>query len=79
MAVSYGLLQLPKMPELRHVDVSTFPTIDNLDLNAIPYKEKQREKMRRQKLRVFKTTGKHIPNLIVFNKFIVFKLIWNNR
>lgn len=57
MAVSYGLLQLPKMPELRHVDVSTFPTIDNLDLNAIPYKEKQREKMRLQKLRVFKTTG----------------------
>lgn len=74
MAVCYGLLQLPKMPELRQADVSTFPTINNLDLNAIPYKDKQREKIRLQKLQVFKTTGNYNNILFSFlNIFVIYR------
>lgn len=58
MAIGYGLLQLPKMPELRKCDTSAFPVIPDLDINAIPYKDKQRENVRIQKLAVYKETGK---------------------
>ncbi|KAF7287667.1 putative ATP-dependent RNA helicase DDX55 homolog [Rhynchophorus ferrugineus] len=57
MGVTYGLLQLPKMPELKNRDVSDFSPIDNLDLNNIPYKDKIREQSRLKKLDEYKTTG----------------------
>ncbi|KAF5272006.1 hypothetical protein FQR65_LT04987 [Abscondita terminalis] len=58
MAASYGLLQLPKMPEFKKVDVSDFPIIENFDLNQIAYKSKVREQQRQIKLDIFKATGK---------------------
>lgn len=57
VAVTYGLLQLPKMPELKNQDVSDFPEVPNLDINQIPYKDKQRETLRLQKLKQYEATG----------------------
>ncbi|XP_030757956.1 probable ATP-dependent RNA helicase DDX55 homolog [Sitophilus oryzae] len=57
MAATYGLLTLPKMPELKNKDVSDFPQIDSLDLNSIPYKDKIREAIRLKKLEQYKNTG----------------------
>ncbi|KAK9886414.1 hypothetical protein WA026_016693 [Henosepilachna vigintioctopunctata] len=56
MASSYGLLQLPKMPELKNRDICDFQACD-VDINSIPYKDKQREKLRLQKLEEYKRTG----------------------
>lgn len=57
VAITYGLLQLPKMPELKHQDTSQFPKLDDIDLNGIPYKNKQQESARLQKLEKYKETG----------------------
>nr|XP_022899752.1 probable ATP-dependent RNA helicase DDX55 homolog [Onthophagus taurus] len=57
MATSYGLLQLPKMPELKNRDTSYFNPVDDIDLNLIPYKDKQKESVRLKKLEQFKSTG----------------------
>ncbi|KAG5896651.1 hypothetical protein JTB14_021297 [Gonioctena quinquepunctata] len=57
VAATYGLLQLPKMPEMKNRDISDFPEIPNLNLNSVPYKDKIREKIRLQKLEQYKTTG----------------------
>lgn len=57
MAMSYGLLKLPKMPELKHQDISNFSEVLDLDINKIAYKDKVREKIRLQKLQQYKTTG----------------------
>lgn len=59
VAVAYGLLQLPKMPEFKNQDTSGFPKIDDLDLNEIPYKDKQRECVRQEKLKEYQNTGKN--------------------
>lgn len=58
VAASYGLLQLPKMPELKNRDTSDFPEVPVLDINTIPYKDKVREVIRLQKLEEYKVTGK---------------------
>lgn len=58
VAVTYGLLQLPKMPEFKNQDTSNFPKIDELDLSKISYKDKQRECMRQEKLKEYQNTGK---------------------
>ncbi|KAK5638358.1 hypothetical protein RI129_012653 [Pyrocoelia pectoralis] len=58
MAASYGLLQLPKMPELKNKDLSEFPVISDFDINKIAYKSKVREEQRKLKLDIFKETGK---------------------
>lgn len=55
MAITYGLLQLPKMPEFKNIDTSTFPT--DLDINTIQYKDKQREAARLAKLEIYEKTG----------------------
>lgn len=57
VAASYGLLQLPKMPELKNRDTSDFPEVPVLDINTIPYKDKVREVIRLQKLEEYKVTG----------------------
>lgn len=56
VATTYGLLQLPKMPELKKYDSSGFSPVD-IDLNEIPYKDKKREEIRQQKLEIYKSTG----------------------
>ncbi|XP_044260230.1 probable ATP-dependent RNA helicase DDX55 homolog [Tribolium madens] len=56
VATSYGLLQLPKMPELKKHSSAGFEPLE-VDLNTIPYKDKQREKVRLQKLEVYQNTG----------------------
>lgn len=58
LAATYGLLQLPKMPELKHRDLSDFPLVEDLDANTIPYKDKQREALRQRKLGEFQSTGR---------------------
>ncbi|KRT80004.1 helicase, partial [Oryctes borbonicus] len=57
MAVTYGLLQLPKMPEVKNRDVSEFPIIENFDCNSIPYKDKNKESARQLKLKQYQNTG----------------------
>ncbi|RMZ90953.1 hypothetical protein DV736_g1802, partial [Chaetothyriales sp. CBS 134916] len=54
-ARSWALLKLPKMPELKNFDRSTFDAPD-VDWDAYPYKDKQREKLRKDELRA-KATG----------------------
>lgn len=71
VAATYGLLQLPKMPELRNRDVSDFPEITDLDLNAISYRDKTREEQRIKKLTQFTHTG--------YLVFILWKLIFINH
>lgn len=57
MASTYGLLQLPKMPELKNQDLSDFTAVD-FDTNTVPYKDKQREAIRQKKLEIYRETGK---------------------
>ncbi|KAL1501770.1 hypothetical protein ABEB36_007036 [Hypothenemus hampei] len=57
LGATYGLLQMPKMPELKNRDVTDFPALPTLDLNSIPYKDKNREAIRLKKLEEYKKTG----------------------
>ncbi|XP_030830917.1 ATP-dependent RNA helicase DDX55 [Strongylocentrotus purpuratus] len=51
LARSFALLRLPRMPELKGKDFPDFiPT--EVDYNAIPYKDKNREKQRKQRLKL---------------------------
>ena len=71
LGATYGLLQLPKMPELKNRDLTDFPEIENLNLNAIPYKDKARESVRLKKLEEFKKTGKIMyksSNYVTFSR-----------
>ncbi|KAJ8712666.1 hypothetical protein PYW08_007970 [Mythimna loreyi] len=58
IATSYGLLKLPLMPEIKqeHKDQFEGPK-DQIDFNSIPYKDKQKEASRLQKLSEYKKTG----------------------
>lgn len=58
VATTYGLLQLPRMAELKNQDTTHFPVIANFDMNKIAYKNKQRETIRLEKLEKYKATGK---------------------
>lgn len=56
LATGFGLLQLPKMPELKNADTSGFvPEV--VDLNNISFKNNERETSRQKKLATFKETG----------------------
>nr|CAH7729712.1 unnamed protein product [Callosobruchus chinensis] len=57
VAATYGLLQLPKMPELKNRDLSDFPELPDFDVNTVAYKDKFREKIRLEKLAEYKNTG----------------------
>ncbi|XP_055347637.1 ATP-dependent RNA helicase DDX55-like [Paramacrobiotus metropolitanus] len=48
LADAFGLLRLPRMPELREVDTGQF-TESAVDIEKIPYKDKHREKQRQEK------------------------------
>ncbi|XP_063981301.1 probable ATP-dependent RNA helicase DDX55 homolog [Diachasmimorpha longicaudata] len=56
VAMSFGLLHLPKMPELKGRDVTDFQDAD-VDINKIAYKDKQREQKRIEKLNIYLDTG----------------------
>ncbi|KAJ8710987.1 hypothetical protein PYW07_008229 [Mythimna separata] len=58
IATSYGLLKLPLMPEIKqeHKDQFLGPK-EQIDFNSIPYKDKQKEVSRLQKLSEYKKTG----------------------
>uniref|UniRef100_A0A0V0GAM7 ATP-dependent RNA helicase n=1 Tax=Triatoma dimidiata TaxID=72491 RepID=A0A0V0GAM7_TRIDM len=55
LAKSYGLLRLPKMPELKGKSLE-FDTLD-IDINSIQYKDRQKEASRINKLKIFRETG----------------------
>ena len=50
LANGFGLLHLPKMPELRGKMIDGFQNAD-VDINSIPYLDKTREKQRKLKLK----------------------------
>jgi ATP-dependent RNA helicase DDX55/SPB4 len=58
IATSYGLIKLPLMPEMKEEHKQQFvgPKAD-IDFNSIPYKDKQKEVSRLQKLEEYKKTG----------------------
>ncbi|CAB0000671.1 unnamed protein product [Nesidiocoris tenuis] len=55
LAKSFGLLRLPKMPELKNLQLD-FQQVE-MDFNNIAYKDKQKEAIRKMKLDEFKETG----------------------
>ncbi|XP_072934117.1 probable ATP-dependent RNA helicase DDX55 homolog [Epargyreus clarus] len=58
IATSYGLLKLPLMPEIKEEHKQQFiGPKEKIDFNSIPYKDKQREASRLQKLEEYKKTG----------------------
>ncbi|XP_067015394.2 ATP-dependent RNA helicase DDX55 [Anabrus simplex] len=56
LATGYGLIRLPKMPELKGNNLADFEE-ENIDFNTIAYKDKQREAARQEKLKVYLSTG----------------------
>ncbi|WOL04613.1 DEAD-box ATP-dependent RNA helicase 18 isoform X1 [Canna indica] len=52
LAMGYGLLQIPLMPEVKHHSLSTegFSPVHDIDLTQIKYKDKAREKQRQKML-----------------------------
>lgn len=56
MATSFGLMKMPRMPELKGVTITDFVPV-RMDYNTIPYQDKQKEKSRLQKLSAYKETG----------------------
>ncbi|XP_034827916.1 probable ATP-dependent RNA helicase DDX55 homolog [Maniola hyperantus] len=58
IATSYGLLKLPLMPEVKEEHTLQFVgPKDKIDFNSIPYRDKQKEASRLQKLDEYKKTG----------------------
>lgn len=56
LAMGFGLLRMPKMPELKGKDVSSFVGLE-IDINTIPYAHKQRELRRIKRLSEYRNTG----------------------
>ena len=56
IASSFGLLRMPKMPELKGIRITNF-TEERMDMNSVAYKDKEKEKERQEKLAVFRETG----------------------
>ncbi|XP_043290105.1 probable ATP-dependent RNA helicase DDX55 homolog [Venturia canescens] len=56
VGMGFGLLKMPRMPEIKGRDVSSFVETD-VDLNSIGYKDKQREQNRLAKLSEYRETG----------------------
>ncbi|XP_078048921.1 putative ATP-dependent RNA helicase DDX55 homolog isoform X2 [Augochlora pura] len=56
LAMSFGLLRMPRMPELKGRDTTSFKQ-ENIDINSIPYLNKQKEHNRLEKLKIFQTSG----------------------
>merc|ERR1719341_89093 len=56
LATSYGLLKMPKMPEIKRSSIINFED-EKMDLNEVAYVDKTREKVRQEKLATYKETG----------------------
>jgi len=56
IASSYGLLKLPKMPEIRRSRIENFEEA-TVDLNSIAYRDAGKEAGRQEKLAVYRETG----------------------
>lgn len=56
LAMGFGLLRMPRMPELKGKNVSSFVGPE-IDVNAIAYANKQRESHRMEKLTKYRNTG----------------------
>ncbi|KAL0122430.1 hypothetical protein PUN28_007271 [Cardiocondyla obscurior] len=61
LAMGFGLLRMPKMPELKGKIVSSFDGPE-VDINTIPYAHKQRELLRIKKLNEYQNTGVWVTN-----------------
>lgn len=58
IATSYGLLKLPKMPEMKDTFLETFQSpYKNIDLNTLQYKDKQKQASYDKKLEIYQETG----------------------
>ncbi|GAB0092748.1 RNA helicase [Sergentomyia squamirostris] len=58
VATSYGLLKLPKMPEIKEIHKEEFlGPEEEIDFTSIAYKNSQREQTRQEKLTVYQETG----------------------
>ncbi|KAI9594916.1 P-loop containing nucleoside triphosphate hydrolase protein [Syncephalis fuscata] len=53
LAMSYALLKMPKMPELKDKDMSEFKPFD-VDVDNIPYADRAREKARQKRIKAEK-------------------------
>ncbi|CAG0895254.1 unnamed protein product [Cyprideis torosa] len=59
LANGFGLLKLPKMPEVKWAgDWSAFDAPGDVEVNGIPYRDQQKEKRRKEDLKAFEATGK---------------------
>ncbi|XP_029031914.2 probable ATP-dependent RNA helicase DDX55 homolog [Osmia bicornis bicornis] len=56
LAMGFGLLRMPRMPELKGKTTTSFKE-DEIDINSIVYSDKQKEKSRLEKLKVFQESG----------------------
>ncbi|XP_017092153.2 probable ATP-dependent RNA helicase DDX55 homolog [Drosophila bipectinata] len=58
MATAYGLLQLPRMPELKNYSGDGYIAPEfEVDLTKMTYKNAQKEQVRQQKLQTYEETG----------------------
>lgn len=57
-ATGYGLLQMPRMPELKNAKAENFvgPDIE-VDVTKLTYKNAQKEQTRKEKLKTYEETG----------------------
>ncbi|XP_037943167.1 probable ATP-dependent RNA helicase DDX55 homolog [Teleopsis dalmanni] len=58
MGTAYGLLQMPRMPELKKYNSDSFisPEIE-FDITKLTYKNSQKERVRQEKVKTFEVTG----------------------
>ncbi|XP_036336604.1 probable ATP-dependent RNA helicase DDX55 homolog [Rhagoletis pomonella] len=68
VATAYGLLQMPRMPELKNCEAINFigPTFE-IDITKLSYKNPQKEQQRQEKLKVYEECGVW-PRKKKFNK-----------
>ncbi|CAL9078339.1 unnamed protein product [Musa textilis] len=60
LAMGYGLLQIPLMPEVKHhsLSIDGFSPVDDIDLTQIKYKDKARE---RHRLKILQSKQAEVP------------------
>ncbi|CRK94489.1 CLUMA_CG007995, isoform A [Clunio marinus] len=69
VATSYGLLRLPKMPEMKEKFHKTFIAPENkVDINSLEYKNKQKQQAYRKKQEVYQKTGEWPGKKIITKK-----------
>ncbi|KAL2736125.1 putative ATP-dependent RNA helicase DDX55 [Vespula maculifrons] len=56
LAMGFGLLKMPRMPELKGRDITSF-VAPEIDSNSITYLNKEKERIRQEKLNEFHNTG----------------------